>query len=288
MMEIRMQGHWIRRSLTVLLLTGAQTVTAQAPAPTAPATASGPGSIPPNAPRRTADASLVRALQDHEWTLRSATAADGKPVDGLLVTSKPFVLRFRDGRVSVNGGCNTMNARWRLSPQNALTVARTASTQMACEPALMAADAAMAKALEQPLQARVDTAAGGASATLHLVTSTQQTLSFDGRRTLTSQFGAPTRVFLEVAAQRVPCTPALQPPTTCLQVREIRFDDKGLRVGEPGPWRAFYGEIAGYTHEPGTANVLRINRYTRQKPPADASAYVYELDMVIESRTEKK
>lgn len=289
-----MQGHWIPHSLAALLLTGAQSVAAQAPAPApapaapAPATAPAPGSIPPNAPRRTADAALVRALQDHEWTLRSATAADGRPVDALLVAGKPFVLRFKQGNVSVKGGCNTMNARWRLSPQNALTVARTVSTKMACEPALMAADAAMAQALEQPLQARVETAAGGAAATLHLVTSTQQTLSFDGRRTLTSQFGAPTRVFLEVAAQRVPCTPALQPPTTCLQVREIRFDDKGLRVGEPGPWRAFYGEIAGYTHEPGTANVLRINRYTRQKPPADASAYVYELDMVVESRTEKK
>jgi heat shock protein HslJ len=287
-----MRRHWIRLSLTALLLTGVQTVTAQAPAPAptpAPTSApAAPATIPPDAPRRTADAALVRSLQDHEWTLRSASGADGKPVDALLVTGKPFVLRFRDGGVSVKGGCNTMNARWRLSPQNALTVGRMTSTQMACEPALMAADAAMAKALEQPLQARVETAAGGASATLHLVTSTQQTLRFDGHRTLTSQFGAPTRVFLEVAAQRVPCTPALQPPTTCLQVREIRFDDKGLRVGEPGPWRAFYSEIAGYTHEPGTANVLRINRYTRQKPPADASAYVYELDMVIESRVEKK
>jgi heat shock protein HslJ len=293
-----MRNLSIRLALTALFFAGAQATLAQAQAPApapgpgpapASAPAAGPAPAPPapGAARRTADAALVRTLQDHEWTLRSATSADGKPIDALLVPGKPFVLRFREGRVSIKGGCNTLNSRWRLSPQNALSFARAASTQMACEPALMAADAAMVKALEQPLQARAEKATGGAAATLYLVSGTQQTLSFEGRRTLTSQFGAPTRVFLEVAAQRVPCTPAMQPPTTCLQVREIRFDDKGLRVAPPGAWRAFYGEIAGYSHAPGTSNVLRLNRYTRPNPPADASAYVYELDLVVESRTEK-
>jgi hypothetical protein len=135
------------------------------------------------------------------------------------------------------------------------------------------------------MQARVE---AGAAPVLHLSTSAQQTLSFEGRRTLGSEHGAPTRVFLEVAAQRVPCTPALQPPTTCLQVRELRFDDQGLRIDPPGPWQAFYSEILGYTHVPGTSNVLRINRYTRQQSPADASKYVYELDLVVESRTAPK
>ncbi len=282
----------IRVALPALLVISAGVSFAQTPAPAptpapgpAPAAASG---VPPTAPRRTADASLVRALQDHEWTLRAATEADGKPVDGLQVPGKPFVLRFRDAGVNAKGGCNTMNARWRLTPQNALTIGRLASTQMACEPALMSADAALAKAFATPLQARAETAAGGAGATLTLITGAQQTLTFEGRRTLASLHGAPMRVFLEVAAQRVNCTPALQPPTTCLQVRELRFDDKGLRSGEPGPWQPFYGEIAGYTHVPGTANVLRLNRYTRQQVPADASAYVYELDMVVESRTATK
>ncbi len=279
-------GH--RFALLTLLVAAASGALARAPVPApSPAPAAAPAA-PPSAPRRTADASLVRALQDHEWTLRAATEADGKPVDALLVPGKPFVLRFREGGVSARGGCNTMNARWRLTPQNAMTIGRLASTQMACEPALMAADAALTRAFGTPLQARVESAAGGADATLTLITGTQQTLTFDGRRTLAAQYGAPTRVFLEVAAQRVACTPALQPPTTCLQVRELRFDDKGLRVGAPGPWQPFYGEIAGYTHVPGTANVLRLNRYTRQQVPADASAYVYELDMVVESRSEAK
>jgi len=89
---------------------------------------------------------------------------------------------------------------------------------------------------------------------------------------------------LEVAPQRVACTPTPMPPTTCLQVRERRFDDKGLRVGEPGAWQTFFGEIEGYTHQPGVSNVLRINRFKQPQPPADASAYVYVLDLVVESK----
>ncbi|MBN9325065.1 MAG: DUF4377 domain-containing protein, partial [Delftia acidovorans] len=41
--------------------------------------------------------------------------------------------------------------------------------------------------------------------------------------------------------------------------------------------------IEGYKHEPGIRNVLRIQRYKRQNVPADASAYAYVLDMVVES-----
>jgi heat shock protein HslJ len=235
--------------------------------------------------RRTADPALVRSLQDHDWTLRAAVDAAGKPVDALLVPGHPLVMRFDGGRVAIKGGCNLLSGAWRLSPQNRLEIGRLASTQKACEPPLMAADKAMAAALAAPLEARVDS---GETPTLRLVSADRQTLSFDGRRTSKSLYGAPTRIFLEVAAQRVACTPALQPPGTCLQVRELRFDDKGLRVGAPGPWEAFHGEIAGYTHEPGVSNVLRVNRFKRPRPPADASAFVYELDLIVESRIAEK
>ena len=236
-------------------------------------------------PRRTADAALVRALQDHEWTLQAAVDGAGKPVDALLVPGHPFVMRFDGTRAAVQGGCNLWSSAWRLSPRNDLTFGRAVTTRKACEQSLMAADDAMAAALGAPLQARVE---AGATPALRLVSKERQTLTFSGRRTSKSLYGAPTRIFLEVAAQRTPCTPALQPPTTCLQVRELRFDDKGLRVGEPGPWKPFYGELVGYTHEPGTSNVLRVNRFKRPQPPADGSAYIDELDLVVESRVERK
>ena len=259
-------------------------MTAAASALPVPSTAATDAATPSPA-RRTADAALVRTLQDHDWTLRAAADPAGTPVEALLVPGHPFVVRFDGARIAVQGGCNLLSGAWRLGPQNRLEVGRVASTQKACEPALMTADKAMIAALAAPLEARVD---AGEAPQLRLVSAERQTLSFSGRRTSKSLYGAPTRIFLEVAAQRVACTPTPQPPGTCLQVRELRFDDKGLRAGAPGPWRAFYGEIAGYTHEPGVSNVLRVNRFKRPQPPADASAYVYELDLVVESRVAEK
>jgi len=227
------------------------------------------------------DATLRRALQSHDWTMQSATDAAGKPLETLLVPGHKFVMRFVGARLAVDGGCNLLSGGWRLSAQNQLSIGRMATTQKACEPPLMAADAAMAALLAQPLQASVEP---GETPTLRLESPEGSALTFTGRRTAKSLYGAPTRIFLEVAAQRVPCTPALQPPTTCLEVRERRFDDKGLPVGEPGPWQPSYAEIVGYPHQPGVSNGLRINRYKRPRPPADGSAYVYELDLVVQSK----
>ena len=270
-----MRDHPILLALLALVAAAASAL------PASPAAAT--DAAAPTPPRRTADAALVRSLQDHDWTLRAAVDAAGKPLEALLVPGHPFVMHFDDARLTVQGGCNLLSGAWRLSPQNRLTVGRVASTQKACEPPLMAADTAMAAALAAPLEARVE---AGEPPTLHLVSAERQALSFSGRRTSKSLYGAPTRIFLEVASQRAACTPAPPPAGTCLQVRELRFDDKGLRVGEPGPWQAFHGEIVGYTHQPGVSNVLRINRFKRPQPPADASAYVYELDLVVESRVD--
>jgi len=200
-----------------------------------------PGAPPPTPPQQ-AHTPLARTLQDHDWTMQSAADAAGSPLAPLLVPGHPFVMRFDGARLGVKGGCNLMSGGWRLSAQGQLRVARMAATQKACEPPLMAADAAMAALLAQPLQARVEP---GETPTLRLQSPEGKRLAFTGRRTAKSLYGAPTRIFLDVAAQRVACTPPLQPPTTCLEVRELRFDDKGLPVGEPGQWQPFYAEIGG-------------------------------------------
>ena len=72
----------------------------------------------------------------------------------------------------------------------------------------------------------------------------------------------------------------------CLQVRELKYDDKGLKVGTPGAFGNFYDRIEGYSHEPGIRNVLRVDRYTIKNPTADASKYAYVLDLVVESANE--
>ena len=85
-----------------------------------------------------------------------------------------------------------------------------------------------------------------------------------------------------MAPQRTACNHPLIKDFQCLRVREIRYGDNGVKTST-GEWENFYSEIEGYKHEPGIRNVLRIQRYKRQNVPADASAYAYVLDMVVES-----
>ena len=95
-----------------------------------PALAAATDASAPTPPRRTADAALVRSLQDHDWTLRAAVAAAGKPVEALLAPGHPFVMRFDDARVAVQGGCNLLSGSWRLSQQNRLVAGRSFSSRM--------------------------------------------------------------------------------------------------------------------------------------------------------------
>jgi NlpE N-terminal domain/Domain of unknown function (DUF4377)/META domain len=226
---------------------------------------------------------LARTLQDHLWTLRSATDAAGRPNGAVLVPKHGFVLRFDGDRLNVQGGCNTMNGSWSLDAQGRLMVGRMAATMKACEPALMQADKALADLLAAGPQAE---AQPGAPATLRLAAADRGNLVFSGQRTPLSLYGPPTRIFLEVGPQTVECVSGVM-RTQCLQVRERRFDAQGLRIEPPGEWRIFHGDIDGYTHTPGVRNVLRIDRYQRQQVPADASRYVYVLDLVVESATVK-
>ena len=233
-------------------------------------------------PRRTADAAVVRALQDHHWTLQSASDASGRPIEALLPAGRPIVMNFVDARLSIRGACNQLNGSWRLSPQTQLSIGRLAATMKACEPALMAADSALSAALEQPLGVELTR---GAAPSLRLSTAAQQVLTFSGEPTLRSLYGAPKRLFLEVAAQTVDCTQPSGEAGRCLSVRELRFDEQGLRKGQPGPWRSFSGRIEGYTHTPGVRNVLRVDRYERKPAPEGRPSSVYVLDLVVESAT---
>jgi len=237
---------------------------------------------PPN--RRGADPAVVRSLQSNIWTLQSGSEAAGTPIDGLMVPGHAFQMRFQDERVSIQGGCNTLNGSWRLSPQGQLMLGRLAATMKACDAALMKADATLSAVLAQHLDVELQP---GERPTLRLVSPSRQTLVFSGQPTPESLYGKATRIFLEVAPQTVDCVSGVM-RGQCLQVRERRFDQYGLRIEPPGEWRIFHGGIEGYTHQPGVRNVLRLNRYQRPQVPADASRYVYVLDMVVESEIVSK
>jgi heat shock protein HslJ len=250
-------------------------------AATAPAFAADAASQPA-AGRRDAEPALVRTLQDHRWTLQGAADASGQPIAALRLPGRTFAMSFADARLSVEGGCNRMHGGWRIDPSGKLMAGRLATTMMACETALMKADEALAALLAQPLSISVTT---GATPTLRLTSAGKESLVLNGTPTLKSLHGEPTRIFLEVDAQRVDCKPPQSPPSNCLRVRERFFDKSGLPTGRTGEWTVFGGQIEGYTHTPGVRNVLRVDRYTRRPPATDGPDHVLVLDLVVESET---
>ena len=286
---------------------------AAAPAPgEMPAPAADPAAPPPMETPPTDTASL---LPSHHWRLVEATDAQGQRIDALFAQpDKPVQLDFADGRVNVSNTCNRMMGSFNLEGTT-LTLGQMASTLMACtDPKLTALDAEVGKRLAGALtvstthsfaalwlvprlgrfheaypqyQLRLDTSPDPVD--LLLTNAGGDRLVFEGAPTAATRFGGPAeRVFLEVGPETKPCSHPLIPDKQCLQVREVRFDENGLRVGEPGEWQNFFDEIEGYTHQPGVRNVLRIDRYTRANVPADASRYAYVLDMVVESEQVKR
>lgn len=249
----------------------AATDAAPPPPPNAP--------TPPPAPQAP---DLAAELPRFHWRLQDATDAAGKRIDALFARAElPLQLDFRDGRIAVANTCNRMMGRYATSA-GTLTVERLASTMMACvDPKLMALDREAGARLQGPLA--MGLVAGDAPG-LTLRNAAGDQLTFAGTPTPETRYGGPgERIFLEVAAQTAPCSHPLIEDMQCLQVRELKYDDKGLKVGDPGPFGNFYAPIEGYTHEPGVRNVLRVDRYEIKDPPADAPSQAFVLDMVVES-----
>ncbi len=241
---------------------------------------------PANPPARVltavpAAASLAQTLEDHSWTLESASDSQGRRIDAVSLPQKrPVVFGFTGSRVSIQGPCNRLFGGYRIEADGRLSVLQLASGMMACEPALMQGDTALVQLLTQPMQVELTPGPG-----LRLSSAVNGSLVLSGRMTPEARYGEPTRVFLEVAPQHVACNHPLMPDAKCLAVRERKFDAQGLRVGVPGEFQPMNEPIEGFSHTVGERNVLRLKRFTRSPVPADASAHVYVLDLVVESET---
>lgn len=216
-------------------------------------------------------------LESHRWTLETAIDAQGRPIAGLPAdAARTIVFHFTHGRLNIEGGCNRSFGSYRIDTGGRLHVGRLASTMMACDAAKMKIDADLAAVLAEPVAIELTP---GDRPRLRLVSTQAGTLGFSGQLTPEARYGAATRVFLEVAPRPMACNNPLTGATSCLQVRERVFDDKGLAVNPPGAWRPLYETIEGYTHQPGVRNVLRLKRFQDKA----GGAKVYVLDMVVES-----
>lgn len=265
------------RCLTLLLPLALAACSAPPPADAPQPAAPQPGAVAtPAAPAAELDA--------WHWRLVEAVDASGNRIDTLFADpAKPLQLDFEAGRVGVSGGCNRIGGSYTLE-DGRLQVAQLMQTQMACVQPLMEQDAAIGKALEGALSLKTEDAD---PPRLELTTADGTRLSFHGEPTADTRYGGPgERMFLEVAAQRQPCHHPLIQDMQCLQVREVFYDDAGLKRGEPGDWQPLYEDIEGWEHQPGVRSVVRVYRYRRDPAPADTPSIVYVHDMTVEQSQE--
>lgn len=264
----------------VLSLAGCQKPAEPAAAPAAGAPAATPAPAPATATAATAEDTRARLRRFH-WQLTDASDGGGQKFAALFSDGEPIQLDFGPNNVSIDHLCNRMSGDYRLRGDQ-LEFGGLASTRMACtDPARTAQEQAASTVFSGGFDLAFE--GDAAKPVLVLKRANGTTLRFAGEETAESRYGAGETVFLEVAAQTKACPDPLMKDKQCLQVREVRFDQNGLRQGEPGPWQNFHDEIQGYAHQAGMRNVLRVKRFTRANPPADASANVYVLDLVVES-----
>jgi heat shock protein HslJ len=226
-----------------------------------------------------ADATSV--LTQYHWQLADAVDSTGHRIDALFARAdRPLQLDFDARGVSISNTCNRMRGSYSIAGGK-LTLGNLASTLMACnDPALAALDSAAGKYLQGTFTLGMDV--HGKQPRLALSAASGGRLTFAGTPTDATRYGGEGETtFLEVAPQTRPCrAPA---DSQCLYVRELHYDAHGIKQGQPGDWHVLAQDIEGYTHQPGTRNVLRVKRYRVANAPADASFAAYVLDMVVET-----
>lgn len=230
---------------------------------------------------RSTQQDLGDMLEDHRWMLVDATDAANQRIDALFPDpERSFTFHFAASRLHVQGGCNGFRGAFAIDADDRLEVTGAISTMMACAAPLMEADAALSVLMAEPLETVL---IRGAQPTLVLLTEASDALVLTGELTPEARFGAPTTVFLEVAAETVECEESERGDGLCLLVRERTFDEQGVLVDTPSEWRAFSADIDGYQHEPGVRNVLRVKRFEPAAAPDMPHGPIYVLDLVVES-----
>lgn len=266
--------------LAAILLAACTTPTASQEAQTAQQPSATPANseTPPSQP--------AVALSGYYWRLSSAVDGKGQPIATLQPgtdAKRPLQLTFADGRLNISGGCNRLFTSYTES-QGAIEVGeKIGSTMMACvDSPLMELDSEISARLKGKLQATIGDNAEAPQLTL--VSGNGDKLTFTGEPTPETRYGGAGKIqFFEVAAQRAPCSHPLIPNHQCLQVREREYEENGVQKPTKADWQPLYEDIQGYEHIDGQRDVVRVKRFERKNPPADASSVVYVLDMVVES-----
>ena len=227
-------------------------------------------------------------LTAYQWRLdrvapgRNKAGAIRLPRDSARLPQLRFVPEqsANQGRLVVTGLCNTLSGAYWVNASQ-LRTTNFISTMMACaDRDRMKLEKSVGGQLTQLTSYRVTQGRNAADLELQFKDGSRWQLS--GTQTDEARHGQAERVFIEVAPNTVPCNHPLMRNAKCLKVRPLVYDEAG-RKRVTGDWEVYSGQIEGYQHQAGMRNVLRLKRYHRNNPPADASSVVDVLDLVVES-----
>lgn len=215
-----------------------------------------------------------KTLASYQWSTRTGTAP------------KPLVLNFDDkGRLGIATSCNGMGASWKVE-NNQIVTDNLMATQMACETKAMEQENVAKDLFDHRKAPFVLDLNDPQNPTLTVISATGQKYVFTGKMTPETKYNAQADViFLEISPETKPCTGVAA--QTCLQVRELKYNDSGVKTQVDKDWTLFYDQIEGFEHNPTERQVIRVKRYEIKNPAADQSKYAYVHDMTVERATVK-
>ncbi|NHB58400.1 META and DUF4377 domain-containing protein [Acinetobacter shaoyimingii] len=210
-----------------------------------------------------------KTLTAYQWS----TNTDGAP--------KPLVLNFDDqGRLSVATSCNTVGSSWKVVG-NEIVTGNAMSTMMACGEAAMKQESIASSLFSNRKAAFTLDSKDTQNPTLTITAANGQKYTFTGKMTPETRYQTQAEtIFLEVSPETKECTGVAK--QTCLQVREIKYSESGVKSQVDKDWTLFYDQIEGFQHQSDERQVIRVKRYELKNPAADQSKYAYVHDMTIE------
>ena len=215
-----------------------------------------------------------KTLTSYQWSTHTGTAP------------KPLVLNFDDkGRLGIATSCNGMGASWKVE-NNQIVTDNLMATQMACETKAMEQESVAKDLFDHRKAPFVLDLKDPQNPTLTVISATGQKYVFTGKMTPETKYNAQAEIiFLEISPETKSCTGVA--PQTCLQVRELKYSDSGVKTQVDKDWTLFYDQIEGFEHNPAERQVIRVKRYEIKNPAADQSKYAYMHDMTVQRATVK-
>lgn len=200
--------------------------------------------------------------------------------------NKPMVVHFdAEGRFSVTTTCNTLVGGWKIA-SHILETGQSMLSMMACSDDAMKQERLAVQIFDNAKIAFALNTTNVNAPTLTLTTDSEQRYVLTGKMTPETKYqGQAETIFLEISPETKTCTGVT--PLTCLQVKEVQYNEQGLKTHHDEKWSLFYDSIEGFAHSSTERKIIRVKRFTIPNPAADQSKYAYIYDMTVQSEVVK-